>query len=964
MSRILKNIGKSFFFRIILPTLLTIILFISTISLIIIPRFEESIMNGKRDMIAELTNSAYSILVNFETQVEDSLLSKEEAQYKAIEVIKKLRYGHENKDYFWITDEYPNMVMHPYRSDLNGKDLSDYQDQSGKKPFVEFVKIAKEQKEGYFEYLWQWKDDSLHVVPKLSFVKEFKKWNWIIGTGVYIDDVKAEMNLITNKLIKISLAISLIMALLLFFISQQSLATEKKRLLAENSLKSSEEKYKILVESATEGIIMIIDNKIAYSNLTIQNLTSYSSTDLENISLENIFFDKDVIENYHNINNQNIETKLITKENLLIEVKISLQETLIFDKKSLIISIKDNREIINIEKELKSNKEKFQTLFKHIDLGLFRTTFDVRGQLLEANKYVLELLGIQHLSENDKILVFDLITNKAERLAIIDKLKNKKVVKNTTIQFLNKNNKLITAIISLAVVKNKMANTLQCEGIIEDITDKIKIENEKDHFISELQNTTLFYSQPIKNALSPIVKTDYLSTINQISKILRKTNSDSIIVNVQNSENIGLITKEDIVLRAVAEDKSTNLSAFEIMTSPITAINENMSIGEVLKLMTNSNLTSVVTKNYTNNFTGIVYLKNLVNLHNNLINNILSQIKNSSTIDELKEIFNKTSHIVRPLIESEADIQIISNIISRISDSISKKLIEITIDEIGVPPVKFAFFVLGSEGRKEQTLATDQDNALLFEDVEDDKFENVQNYFMLFGEKLCNYLDFVGFDFCKGNIMAKNPKWNKPITSWKKYFYKWITEPNAENLLDISIFFDFKFIYGDNELFTDFSDFVNEIATQNSIFFFHLAQNASLYKAPIGIRGNIITDTSGKHTDCFDIKNSIIPVVMFSRIYSLKYKLNLSNTLERLNALQEMQIIDNNFYRDIIFNYRYLMGIRYKNQLNLILTKNKPDNYINFNNLLQIEQLILKKIFSQVSLYQQKLNLEFKGSFI
>jgi len=964
MSKLSKNTEKTFFLKIILPTLLTIILFFITIFFIIIPRFEEAIMDGKRNMIAELTNSAISILTNYESQANDSILTLKDAQSKALKEVERLRYGHENKDYFWITDEKPTMLMHPYRDELVGTDLSNYQDKTGKKPFVEFVNIVKTQKEGYAEYMWQWKDDSLHVVPKLSFVKEFKSWNWIIGTGVYIDDVKTEMKSITNRLITISLVITFILAMLLFFIIQQSLKSEKNRKIAEQNLKNSEEKYKMLVESATEGIIMVIDNKIVYSNSTIQNLTSYNSNDLENIRLENLFENSEFILNSNNYALQNIETKIIGKNNFLSDVKISFQITKIFDKDNLIISIKDNSEKISIEKELESNKQKYQVLFRHIDFGLFRTTFDIKGQLLEANTNVLNLLGISNFSEENKISVFELITNKEERLNIVSKLQNQKYVKNTTIQFVNKNNKIITAIISLAVVKNKLENTLQCEGFIEDITDKVKLDTQKNNYISELQNTTLFYLQPIKNVLNVINKLDYQTKINHISKILKKTNSDSILLNVNNSENIGLISKDDIILRAIAEDKNNDLMAYEIMTSPIKTLNENTSINEALKIMTNSNLNSIITTDFHNNFTGIVYLKNLINLHNNLINNILYQILKSNSVDDLKEIFIQIPHIVRPLIESETDVQLISNLISQISDSISEKIISYVVDEIGKPPVKFAFFVLGSEGRKEQTLATDQDNALIFDDVDESEYENVQNYFLLFGEKVCNYLNHVGYEFCKGNIMAKNPKWNKNITTWKKYFAKWITEPNPENLLDISIFFDYKFIYGSIDLFTNFTDFVNQIATQNSVFFYQLAQNASYFKAPLGIRGQIITETSENHLDCFNIKNAITPIVMFSRIYSLKHKLNLSSTLERLLALYELQIFENLYYREIIFNFRYLMGIRYKNQLNQILNKKSPDNYVNLNNLLQVEQTVLKKIFSQVSVYQQKLNIDFKGAYL
>ena len=146
-----------------------------------------------------------------------------DAQQKAIAEIKQIRYGEEMKDYFWITDMQPNMIMHPYRSDLDGKSLNDFKDPHGKRLFVEFVNVVKKDEQGYVDYMWQWKDDSLRIVPKLSYVKLFKPWGWIIGTGIYIEDVKKEIKALTQKLIWISIGISVLIALLLLFISQQSL---------------------------------------------------------------------------------------------------------------------------------------------------------------------------------------------------------------------------------------------------------------------------------------------------------------------------------------------------------------------------------------------------------------------------------------------------------------------------------------------------------------------------------------------------------------------------------------------------------------------------------------------------------------------------------------------------------------------------------------------------------------------
>ena len=136
-----------------------------------------------REQLQNSVNTAYGILQAVEKEKD---LSLEEKQQKAINLISSLRYGPENKDYFWINDMHPTMVMHPYKPQLDGKDLSESKDPNGKKLFVEFVNVCREKGEGFVDYHWP-KYGAEEPQPKLSFVKLFKPWDWIIGSGLYLE---------------------------------------------------------------------------------------------------------------------------------------------------------------------------------------------------------------------------------------------------------------------------------------------------------------------------------------------------------------------------------------------------------------------------------------------------------------------------------------------------------------------------------------------------------------------------------------------------------------------------------------------------------------------------------------------------------------------------------------------------------------------------------------------------------
>jgi signal transduction histidine kinase len=132
-------------------------LFAAAVFALIVPAMRETLLDRKREVIRELTQSAWSILAEYDKEVAAGVLSKPEAQRLAVLRIEHLRYGKEGKDYFWITDMAPRMVMHPYRTDLNGQDVSGFRDPKGNPVFLEFVRVVKEQHEGYVEYVWQWK---------------------------------------------------------------------------------------------------------------------------------------------------------------------------------------------------------------------------------------------------------------------------------------------------------------------------------------------------------------------------------------------------------------------------------------------------------------------------------------------------------------------------------------------------------------------------------------------------------------------------------------------------------------------------------------------------------------------------------------------------------------------------------------------------------------------------------------
>lgn len=234
--------------RILIPLYITYIIFVLSIFLIFIPLQEKQLLDQKKETIHQLTNSVLSLLSKFDSKIKQNKISPENARKEALNQIRYLRYGPEGKDYFWINDMHPFMIMHPFRTDLEGKDLTLFQDASGKYPFVAMVEMALKNGSGYVDYYWQWKDIPQKVVPKISFVKEFHPWGWIIGTGIYVEDIDRDIQLITQKFIQIFGGIMIFIILLSLYISRQVFHIEKKKNQAQRAKDLEELRLKKLLE--------------------------------------------------------------------------------------------------------------------------------------------------------------------------------------------------------------------------------------------------------------------------------------------------------------------------------------------------------------------------------------------------------------------------------------------------------------------------------------------------------------------------------------------------------------------------------------------------------------------------------------------------------------------------------------------------------------------------------------------
>lgn len=465
---------------------------------------------------------------------------------------------------------------------------------------------------------------------------------------------------------------------------------------------------------------------------------------------------------------------------------------------------------------------------------------------------------------------------------------------------------------------------------------------------------TLLYTTPLGNlATKGVISAFQDITIREAADIMARHEISSLVLIDSNAVPVGIITDRDLRKKVVARGLNVENPVSTIMSTALIKSDVKEYCFEALLKMIRYNIHHLLVVE-EGKLKGIITNHDLMMLQGTSPITIARDIENQYTVDGVATLSNKIGNIIDLLIKDAAKAENITKVITEVNDRIVKKILALAEKRFGSPPLPYCWIVFGSEGRKEQTFRTDQDNALIYADpdnlAEDQK---AKEYFAAFSEHVKDSLVRCGFPPCTGNYMASNPRWCQPLTVWKSYFTDWINTPKAEAILASVILFDFRPIHGDFSLADSLKNHLLDTLRGKDMFLMQMAKMTVNIRPPLSFFKTFVVEKSGEHKNQLNIKfKCIAPLINVVRLFSLEKRIPETSTIERINALKGTHDTVRQFGEEMTYAFEFMSLLRIHHQYKQIATGAIPDNYINPDELTNLQKKTLKESCQLISRLQ------------
>ena len=604
--------------------------------------------------------------------------------------------------------------------------------------------------------------------------------------------------------------------------------------------------------------------------------------------------------------------------------------------------------ISNIHPFNNLNTFELDDLVEDLDIVYFKANSIVQAQDSNPEFLYFVLKGlIQEINDDEVLSVY----SKGEIFDSVSLIKNHS--KNSFVA--------IEESICYALKKERFMQILSSNQQLENyffqsISDKLNnnILNEKN---KDMANIMIAKVKDAKVHKAVVVDTN--KTIYEAAKIIKQEKIPTLLLKDEDGE-MYIVTDSDFRQKVILNRMDYDDLVVKIASKGLIYINEDDFLFNAQLQMAKHGLKRVVVKNDYDEIVGILDQISLSSFFATNTFAVSNQIINAETLEELKEASHSFIKIIKSLNAKGVKIEFISKLINQLNKKLLDKLYKILAPKelIG----KSCLVVMGSEGRAEQILRTDQDNALIISDDCSISEEKLREFTHLFTETLVDF----GFPRCEGNIMVSNPYWCRKQSDFKELIYEWVNSPSGDNFMNIAIFYDALCVSGDIEIIKELKNYLFKISSNSQSFYTNFARVINSFDVPLGFfDGFVFNSKDEKHKDEIDIKRGgIFIIVQGIRSLSIQNRVLNTNTIKRINSLKELKVLDDESAKELIMAFNILNSLKLKASLEKLDKKEKIDNFVNPNRLTIMEKDLLKESFKIVNRLKKRLENHFKLNYV
>jgi CBS domain-containing protein len=418
---------------------------------------------------------------------------------------------------------------------------------------------------------------------------------------------------------------------------------------------------------------------------------------------------------------------------------------------------------------------------------------------------------------------------------------------------------------------------------------------------------------------------------------------------------VGILTTGDLAGRVVALGRGADTPIREVMTADPLTLPPDALVFDALLAMGERQIGHLPIA-HRGRLVGIVTRTNLIRRQSISVTFLIGDINKAKRIDDIAAVVGEVPQLLAQLVGAGVEPFKVGQLVTSVTDAVTKRLLAMAEAELGPAPVPYLWLACGSQGRREQTGASDQDNCIIL----DESYAAAAHeaYFAALAKRVCDGLDACGYVYCPGEMMATTPKWRVKASTWRRYFQGWIDEPDPMAQMLSSVMFDLRPISGETALFSGLQRETLEAARKNSIFRAHMIANSLKHVPPLSLFQGFALIRSGEHRNTLDLKlNGVVPIVDLARVYALDGAIEDVNTRDRLIAARREGVLSEASAADLLDAFDLISRIRLEHQARQVREGKKPDNFLAPSTLSAMERKHLKDAFGVVKSTQAGLRL-------